>query len=1174
MSYISNPDITEILNLKSSELITNSIADRQLEVIRKGFNFLNQQENNALYIADEVGLGKTYIGLGIASMLRHFSNSPESYQDVILVPKENLQSKWEKEILQFTQKNFLLFDNIVKSVIGHPVGKIHIHQKLAPITLDLPGYHLYRNSSFSFGFSYNSPKSLKETLLTPLTNLKAIQLLNDAEKKGYLLANNSDKTINNKDVLKKFYAYLLSINNPEIELLIVDEGHNFKYGLGNFENDLVSDRNNVASRFFGNKKNSEADKLIFEDFPELRTLVKPKVKKLIILSATPKTESLLEFKKQLDCFLPKHILSDIKSETEIKDKLTSFLIRGKLQYELNDKLYSRNQCRFEHRKGNVEKALNTEGIKLQDNEQSLVMGLLQYNTIKHLNAKHNASFELGMLAGFETFKIDQERKLDEPEYEETKTQKNTKSLDSEVLGHIINSYVDQFGCLPPHPKQDAIVDAVFKMMKKSEKSLVFVRRVASAYELERRLLDRWEKEVIFPEIKRLAQSKFKSKELEGLIDSYDELDKNRLRIKKLDGLFIKIINKLVSSPKEYPFDSVITSYEIEEDLKTALYYIDNNYKKIKNGVLFNENLTKHLSLEIIKNDFAKICYDAIIDNYSNWKSLIDKDNETSGQDDDEDESYFFHSYFKQPHVKGFRKSRIHNANWFDLNYYLINKKFQIAGFKIDSLKNSLDQSKETIEYKVIQETFLKYIDESAFQDKNIYSTDLPENLVNRNTLITELLSNVFEVEFNLFLKELGRKEKSNSDIFKEIKILVTILKSSIRNGIGFLPLYLADNAEGEVINNYIDLIKNEDSIFNSVQNEIRSIIKDYDLLRAVNFPENITFKDIESKLIYQSPVKGMSGVKKNKTKVATQFRMPGYPFVLITTDIFREGEDLHTNCQNIYHYGIAWNCSDMEQRTGRIDRINSLSNREMNANQRLGFDEKIHVYFPYLEKTLEVNQVKRLFTSVNNFTTAFDIVDSLKEDGMASVSDAVEDMPIQLDLFMRSKFEHEHFIGYSESGVNMQKKNTLGLIKSDLENYLKEICKTIESLGIFYFKPDIKFDSFIIIGDLKLINRNNRRGPFRILIVNGENPGQFILEFSSYLFKNSSKTQRAINDFLLKGKILYKIIDIEDFKAISFEENLNTLNLDEINMKLLKLIEMADEIEEKLTKGDDSNIFG
>ena len=110
MQILNKDNIKKLLNLKSSDLIRASVSDRQLEVIRKGFNFLNQPENNALYIADEVGLGKTYIALGIASLMRHFSNNVESYQDVILVPKSNLQNKWAKEIRQFIANNYLCLD--------------------------------------------------------------------------------------------------------------------------------------------------------------------------------------------------------------------------------------------------------------------------------------------------------------------------------------------------------------------------------------------------------------------------------------------------------------------------------------------------------------------------------------------------------------------------------------------------------------------------------------------------------------------------------------------------------------------------------------------------------------------------------------------------------------------------------------------------------------------------------------------------------------------------------------------------------------------------------------------------------------------------------------------------------------------------------------------------------
>src|SRR6187401_1059949 len=95
-----------------------------------------------------------------------------------------------------------------------------------------------------------------------------------------------------------------------------------------------------------------------------------------------------------------------------------------MEYLLSGKAYTRNQCREEHRNGNVEKIKNAEGLKIKNNIQSLVMGTLQYNTIKHLNKRYNATFELGMLAGFETFKFDQQKKKQEDqEYEETRTRK-------------------------------------------------------------------------------------------------------------------------------------------------------------------------------------------------------------------------------------------------------------------------------------------------------------------------------------------------------------------------------------------------------------------------------------------------------------------------------------------------------------------------------------------------------------------------------------------------------------------------------------------------------------------------------------------------------------------------------------------------------------------------------
>lgn len=115
------------------------------------------------------------------------------------------------------------------------------------------------------------------------------------------------------------------------------------------------------------------------------------------------------------------------------------------------------------------------------------------------------------------------------------------------------------------------------------------------------------------------------------------------------------------------------------------------------------------------------------------------------------------------------------------------------------------------------------------------------------------------------------------------------------------------------------------------------------------------------------PTGGMAG-HLNKTLIG-QFRMPGYPFVLVTTDLLQEGEDLHTFCSSVHHYGISWTPSAMEQRIGRIDRVRSQTDRRLAAlpNRDPEGSELLQVYFPYLNDTVEVLQVERVLDRMNTF---------------------------------------------------------------------------------------------------------------------------------------------------------------------------------------------------------------
>jgi len=292
-------EIIDLNPFPEKDIIDPLIAERQFQVILKGANYLLEEGNDFLYIGDEVGLGKTYIALGIASLLQVFSNNPDNYINTVLVPKENLQYKWHKEIRNFIANNYKQKDNRVKSVLGSCVSELStksIKRTMEIFEASHPQYIIYRNSSFSIA---------SENIETDTGQwIKRLEEKLPLDKRE--IFNKIGKHFRNDPILiKRGYAYLLNHNLPEIDMLIVDEAHNFRHGT---EGNNISIRNQTVSRFFGAV---DEDKELFDEFPELKDLYKPKVKKLLLLSATPINKSLFEIKNQLDCFLNNHSFSGL-----------------------------------------------------------------------------------------------------------------------------------------------------------------------------------------------------------------------------------------------------------------------------------------------------------------------------------------------------------------------------------------------------------------------------------------------------------------------------------------------------------------------------------------------------------------------------------------------------------------------------------------------------------------------------------------------------------------------------------------------------------------------------------------------------------------------------------------------------------------------------------------------
>jgi len=97
-------------------------------------------------------------------------------------------------------------------------------------------------------------------------------------------------------------------------------------------------------------------------------------------------------------------------------------------------------------------------------------------------------------------------------------------------------------------------------------------------------------------------------------------------------------------------------------------------------------------------------------------------------------------------------------------------------------------------------------------------------------------------------------------------------------------------------------------------------------LKSSYFPEEIANADPETLV---PNVRLANGETKSDTrqKLMLTFNTPFYPDILIASSVMAEGVDLQLNCRYVIHHDLCWNPSTLEQRTGRIDRIGAKTEK-------------------------------------------------------------------------------------------------------------------------------------------------------------------------------------------------------------------------------------------------------
>jgi superfamily II DNA or RNA helicase len=79
-----------------------------------------------------------------------------------------------------------------------------------------------------------------------------------------------------------------------------------------------------------------------------------------------------------------------------------------------------------------------------------------------------------------------------------------------------------------------------------------------------------------------------------------------------------------------------------------------------------------------------------------------------------------------------------------------------------------------------------------------------------------------------------------------------------------------------------------------------------------------------------------------RQRLMLAFNTPFFPEVLVASSVMAEGVDLHLNCRYVIHHDLCWNPSTLEQRTGRVDRVGAKAEQCGKA---------IYIYLPYISET-------------------------------------------------------------------------------------------------------------------------------------------------------------------------------------------------------------------------------
>lgn len=994
----------ELLDMSGGLAGFEDIGARQLDAVVALHRML--LSHGVAYLADEVGMGKTYVALATVALFRRFQ---PNFRVLYLAPSQNVLQKWHaRELPAFLANNVrhggAPASNGVPSNDARPCMRVDDWLKVAV-----------------------SEPTVRDVFV-PLSAL-SFQLIGEPEdwyKRVKGMAESAGVSVDLTGVKTKatFKERAAEIINDAIrcyDLVVIDEAHLLKGGTG----PTASDRARFLARALGSSGSKG----------------KRRFRAALLLSGTPFDRDLEQLACQFKLFAqsdvrdaPHNVITALAQRkrtgetwSEIQTGLKPYLIRRVQKLKVGDHHLSRNQYRVERRaEAGISLAEDTSPKALR---QRIFTAVVQKRLIEHLDGENEGRFPLAMYSSWEAYSaparksghdLTSERpsstQSDDPEAQHVKldaldvehdvsaTVGDGLALDGAVMSNVVGSYREVFGEEPPHPKLEAetrrLADEAFG---RGFKQLVFVRRLKSVDDLFLRMnaaYDAWL--VAYLQAGQMIATP------DEMLEARRAAASERRSKASAEG----------SAPKG------TTSNEESDDLPAlgdTLFSWFFRGTLDEHGQAFCRNQTPLLpepaTLRERLRDPERM--ESIIGELD-WRGFV------------------IERCAGLPEIPvreiAERASQLSGPN----NVLMRYRRLQLAWAQLQAERLPAGEAGV---FQLLARHLLSQVYGAGTLGSDRIEGSTAQSLLDASTIplalyrqgLGALFLPAWATAWQTVRKtaDLGTaRQPDPMNLLESLDLQREVFFALLRLDHPFIDLYLAwrgvsqeagRNAAPRLVARLVEVCEQdrEGARFGTAS-ILRQFADAWEQIAKTNFADflkrgsDINRSDwrvrIQQRLTPFAPVEWASGANtEGRGAIARRFRMPGYPMVLVSTSVLQEGEDLHVCCDRVTHFGISGSPIGIEQKNGRVDRIGSRAQRRLLAGNPVS-DAGICVSFPHLSESLEWYQIRDLSVNINDYLRSIHKIGTRVVQGDVSLAATMADrarIPSLLGNHLDSPFEPE-----------------------------------------------------------------------------------------------------------------------------------------------------------------------